>query len=177
MTVSVIALKKRRLFKGVALGMTFFLLTGQFFNCCRINESFASVLEHMFLPALSAKAGTGVAHAEKSGAAPSPEMDEVADAHPHCHGHGGAMHAERNSSEAFAFPGDREFNPDRHCLSGQSFNGKPMLACDIADAHVALPATVLSVETSVPARFKFEQPRPRNKSSPPLYLLTLRILV
>ncbi|MEO7423684.1 MAG: hypothetical protein ABI036_00765 [Fibrobacteria bacterium] len=177
MTVSLTALKKHRLFKGLAFGVVSLLLTGQFFNCCFINESFASAVERAFRPTHPAQGGTGAAHNGNTGAAVAAEADDDADAHPQCHGHGSAMHTERNDLEACAFPGDRKFNPDRHCLSEQSFSGKPMLSGDIADAHAALPATLERIETSVPARFKFAQPRPRNKSSPPLYLLTLRILV
>jgi hypothetical protein len=177
MTVSLTALKKHRLFKGLAFGVVSLLLTGQFFNCCFINESFASAVERAFRPALRSHGGTGAAHNGNAGAAVAAEADEESDGHPQCHGHGSAMHTERDDLEACALAGDREFNPDRHCLSEQSFSGKPMLTGDMADAHTALPATVLRAEAPIPVRFKFEQPRPSNKSSPPLYLLTLRILV
>ena len=63
------------------------------------------------------------------------------------------------------------------CLSERIETGKPMLAGDFTFAPISTLVSALVVE-SVPApSFRPVSPRLQNKSSPPLYLTTLRILV
>jgi hypothetical protein len=160
MSLSISALRTRRLFRAAALFVSVLFITGQVFNCCLINESFARSVKDLFRPraakVLYAEAGE--------------------DAHPHCHGHAaeseaGGLVAERTS------PLDSHFAQDGTCLSENAFSTKPMVASDFAQAPIPLFAVGWVIHPELPRSFYFERPRPQNKSSPPLYLTTLRLLV
>lgn len=157
---SISALKTHRLFRGVALLVSVLFLTGQVFNCCLINESFARGVKDLFRHG-SAKA----LHAEAGG-----------DAHPHCHGHAaekesGGPVAERTS------PLDSRYAQDGACLSERAFSAKPMAASEFAQAHIPSLVVGWVTQTELPRSSRCARPRPQNKSSPPLYLITLRLLV
>lgn len=160
MSLSISALKSRRLFQGVALLVSVLFITGQVFNCCLINESFARSVKDLF----------------RNGAAKSVRTEADENAHPHCHGHAaekeaGSVLAEKTS------PLDTHYSQDGSCLSEKAFSAKPMVAGEYAQAPIPLLVVGWVIQTELPQSFFFERPRPQNKSSPPLYLTTLRILV
>jgi hypothetical protein len=164
MSVSISALRSRRLLPGIAFLVAFFFLSGQIFNCCLVNENFGLALMRLF-------------HSSSHGKGTQVHADADGDEHAPCHGH--AAHAQEESI-AGSIPtaeGGPLFEGAESCLSEQSFSGKPMLASDIAVAHAPLFMVHVLGEIPAPLPLVFERPRPQNKSSPPLYLTTLRILV
>lgn len=160
MSVSISALKTRRLFRGVALLVAILFITGQVFNCCLVNESFARAMKGFF----------------RHGGETALHNEDQEDAHPGCHGH--AAHQETATVHSgMPTSGEPGYNQDGSCLSEQSLSAKPMVASEYAQAPL-LPAVFAWVpQAEFPQAFFFERPRPQNRSSPPLYLTTLRILV
>lgn len=160
MSVSISALKTRRLFRGVAFLVAILFITGQVFNCCLVNESFARAMKSLFQ-----HGGETALHNEDQEAA-----------HPGCHGHAahhetGAVHSGMTKA---AEPG---YTQDGSCLSEQSLSAKPMVASEYAQAPLPLALLAWVPQPEFPQAFYFDRPRPQNRSSPPLYLTTLRILV
>ncbi|HKP96952.1 MAG TPA: hypothetical protein VJ385_14475 [Fibrobacteria bacterium] len=166
MRVSISALQSRRLLSGIAFLISFFFLFGQFFNCCLINESIGTALNRAFHSS---------SHEHEVGAQADADADDDEDAH--CRGHAGHAHPETIVSSGVEGEATPRFEQVESCLSEQSFSGKPMLASEIAVSHVAISVVHLLAEVPASLPFLFERPRPQNKSSPPLYLTTLRILV
>lgn len=157
MRIRITSLRKTRLLPILGILCSILLLTGETLSCCRINESISDYL-HAFL--------TGSTQSK-------PAQSDESDHHPNCHGHEGNTVAipngEGGSGAHYAMAGT--------CISEYSLKAKPMLAGDFAfDAEfIAGPALPLTFGTVMP--FVPERPRPQNRSSPPLYLTTLRLLV
>jgi hypothetical protein len=66
---------------------------------------------------------------------------------------------------------------DEPCLSESGFAKKAFTPTDASQTTSFSGTPALVREIPVPRLPRFEKPRPQNKSSPPVYLLTLRILV
>ena len=159
--------RKGRLLQGAVLLVSFLFLTGQFFNCCRLNESFGTALRNAFL---------AVAHPNQK--ITQLDHEEGVEIHHKCHGHGSEDSPESGlDSKVQGEAGTRAIEQSNECLSEQSFSGKPMLASDFALVPTFISVPDVVVGNLVPEPFYFERPRPQNKSSPPLFLITLRILV
>jgi hypothetical protein len=159
--------RKGRLLQGAALLISFLFLTGQLFNCCRLNESFGTALKNAFLAA---------AHTDHKTAHLNHE--EGVEAHHKCHGHGSEASPESGrDSKVQGEAGTCAIEQPNECLSEHSFSGKPMLASELALSQTFISVPDVAVGNLVPEPFYFERPRPQNKSSPPLFLITLRILV
>ncbi|MDB5047083.1 MAG: hypothetical protein JWO30_154 [Fibrobacteres bacterium] len=162
---SLSSFKKHPLIPAIALMASVFLLTGQTFNCCRINETIAGKIAAAWSHWSSSESASASIHEEESG-------------HPHCHGHGSHAETAHSSGEMHRdFDSGSTLAEDGTCLSERIETGKPMLAGDFAFTPASTMVARLE-EGKVPALpFRPVSPRPQNKSSPPLYLTTLRILV
>ncbi len=159
--------RKGRLLQGAALLISFLFLTGQFFNCCRLNESFGTALKNVFLAAAHPDHKTSQLNHK-----------EGVENHHKCHGHGSEASLESGpDSKVLGEAGTCAIEQTNECLSEQSFSGKPMLASELALSQTFMSVPDVVVGSLVPEPFYFERPRPQNKSSPPLFLITLRILV
>ncbi len=164
MRVSISALKTGRLLPGAALLLSILFLTGQTLNCCRVNEAFGHSLRALFHGATGYQ-GEAIAAHEGIGE----------DAHPHCHGHPSDESGIHSVPQDLA--GESHWVQDGSCLSEKSIAGKPMLANEFSGLQLEIPVFARICETRMPLPVCFQRPRPQNKSSPPLYLTTLQILV
>src|SRR5882672_8278625 len=79
---SLTSFKQHPLIPAIAMLASVFLITGQTFNCCRINETIAGKIRAAWSHLSSSHSVNTSIHEE-----------EEAD-HPHCHGHGHGSHAE-----------------------------------------------------------------------------------
>ena len=150
---------------AIALVAGISLLTGQTFNCCRFNESITGKI----VAALS-----HLSSSEHSGAARSHEEIE---SHAHCHGHEAKEETSSLTGQLYDGSVSGYLVENATCLSERVESGKPMLAGDFSfsptsDFLVASIVSWIPTITLLPL-----SPRPQNKSSPPLYLTILRILV
>jgi hypothetical protein len=166
MSVSIAALKTSRLFRGAAFLVSLLFITGQLFDCCRVNESFAHAVLGFF----------------RHGDAKPALAEAGEDAHPRCHGHAIASRENRDPQAGSllaekAAPAESEYAQDGSCLSEKAFSKKPMVASEFAPAPIPLLVVGWAIQPDLPPSFFCERPRPQNKSSPPLYLTTLRLLV
>lgn len=148
----------------LALAMSLVLVTGQLLNCCRLNETLSTSLGEAL------KALTPVRGHEKVSVA-RPE----AGSHPGCHGHGVST-----VTTAASIPVDVEgprWQAEDPCLSELAFTpqGLPSYSPDFSGLFPSTSSLLLGAPVRRPDRV--EKPRPQNKSSPPVYLLTLRFLV
>lgn len=163
MAPSLTTLRKSPLLPILAVVASFFLVAGQVFNCCRLNETLSENI---------AKVLKGIGHWGEH----SSEDSEVklVKTHPGCHGHPPAGSQVANIPVADA---PIQWKSAETCLSELDPvpNALPPPANPYFDPFFAT-AVVLESDLvhSIP---RFEKPRPQNKSSPPVYLLTLRILV
>ncbi|MEO6097407.1 MAG: hypothetical protein ABIW76_17860 [Fibrobacteria bacterium] len=171
MTVSVMKIRNGKgLLPAIALITAALLLTGEWFSCCRINEAFAREIEQV------AKALGLIGEA-----APVVSAAEVADAHPHCHGPAApaapsgevpALHPDADVPQ-----GTPALAQDAHCLSEQAITRQSMVGSESL-ALESPPEAIALHDFPVATPFaSVERPRPQNRSSPPVYLLTLRLLV
>ena len=160
---TILNFKKHRLLPAIAVLSVFFLLTGEFFSCCRINEAFAQDVR-LAIQAMGLIKPLVVVSS----------TSEDPDHHSHCHGH--EAHSNSQMEEAVQ-PDHSLFTQDGNCISELSITKKSMVgsesfALEIPTAYVA----IFEEPDLVPSLF-VDRPRPQNRSSPPVYLLTLRILV
>jgi hypothetical protein len=163
---SISSFKKHPLLPVVALLASFFLLTGGVFHCCRINESLAEKL--MEILTVSEAAATS----------PAAKLDEdMAGRHPACRGHGTQDKSTPSPSPLSAADGARTvLEPAGHCLSALSLAAKAMAIGEFPVLDLPV-SSVLSGEKAATLINRVSRPRPHDKSSPPLYLITLHFLV
>lgn len=164
MAKTLTTLRKTSLMPIVALVSAFLLVAGQVFNCCRLNES------------ISESVGNAALAVSRMLSHPKVEtIDLSAKTHLGCHGH-----APSDESLVNADPPDENvsrLNAEESCLSESGFVPKALTPSDATQTTYFSGAPTLVHEIPVPRVSRFEKPRPQNKSSPPIYLLTLRILV
>ncbi len=158
---TILKLKRHRLLPAISVLTVSLLLTGEFFNCCRINVAFAvdvrQVIQTLgFITPLKAVAST------------SEDPDH------HCHGH--EVHS-TSQIDGDAIPGLSMFTQVGSCISDQSIAKKSMVGSESFTLEIPTAATRFLEEPLVVKSFSIDHPRPQNRSSPPIYLLTLRILV
>ena len=67
--------------------------------------------------------------------------------------------------------------PEDPCLSDIAFTPKGLPSSSLDPVFPLLASVTSRPEQEVSRLVRIERPRPQNKSSPPLYLLTLRLLV
>lgn len=146
----------------IAMAMSFAMVTGLFLNCCRINESISAGVGE-FLTSLGHSGG----HGSPSAIAGS--------SHPGCHGHG--KPAESRTQPAPDNGPGAHVESDEACLSELAIAPKALQSnpLDFSGLFQESPFHILVAHITLPP--PFGQLKPQNKSSPPLYLLTLRILV
>lgn len=163
------SLRKTTLLPIMAALSSFLLVSGQVFKCCHLNESISQSVGKAAL-AVSQLIG-------------QPEAEPPAQAvktHLGCHGHPPSDESQVKGSQlkgGLQDPEGVQVDAKESCLSESGFALKPFSPSDGFQATLFSDARALVRETSVPSLPRFEKPRPRNKSSPPLYLLTLQILV
>jgi hypothetical protein len=157
-------LRKTSLMPIMALVASFLLVTGQVFNCCRLNES---VSESIGKAALAVS--QMVNHPDFG------REDPSAKAHSRCHGHSPTDES-RFSADRPDEDGSR-VNAEESCLSESGFAQEAFTPSDVSQLTFFSGISARVQEMPVPRLSRFEKPRPQNKSSPPIYLLTLRILV
>jgi hypothetical protein len=160
---TILSMKRHRLLPAISFLTVFFLLMGEFFNCCRINEVFANDVR-LVIQSLGL---IGDAN-------PVTAASEEQDHHAHCHGH------EAQSSrliEHAAIPAASAYTQDGSCLSELAITKKAMVGSESFTLDIS-PASVSIGEESILLKYiSINRPRPQNRSSPPVYLLTLRLLV
>ncbi len=166
---------------SISILMTFLLLSGEFFSCCKINQAFALELHTILSASLGFKNHPNAPLA--NGMKPDPIESEIQnlDSHPHCHGH--ALASEQkvgtgdNISENFT-KGDRALSVDGSCLSERAITKLAMaqnISFDIDFIHFE---SAIKLESSIrPVFIALERPRPQNKSGPPLFIFVRQILV
>ncbi len=160
---TILSFKRNRLLPAIAVLSVFFLLTGEFFSCCRINEAFASDVRQ-------AIQSLGLMKPLKMASNTSEDPDH----HSHCHGHEAPSNAQLDEAVQTGYS---MFTQDGSCISELSITKKSMVgsesfALEIPTAYVAIFEGPVLVQT-----YSVDRPRPQNRSGPPVYLLTLRILV
>ncbi|HLP41716.1 MAG TPA: hypothetical protein VK465_09435 [Fibrobacteria bacterium] len=148
----------------LALAMCLVLVTGQLLNCCRLNESLSTMLGAAF-KTLTASHG----HAKVSVDRPE------AKSHLGCHGHGVST-----AIMAASIPVDVEgprLQAEESCLSELAYRlqALPNYSYDLSALFPSIRGLLLIAP--ILGSERVETPRPQNKSSPPIYLLTLRFLV
>lgn len=146
---------------AMAVAMAIILVAGQVFHCCRFNESLsAAVSKHFKSLGHSGSQGSD-GHAAKS--------------HPGCHGHG--KDPEATPPGVSVEDTGPVLKGDEICLSEVTVAPKaiPSTSLDVSGLIQSFPIQQLTADPIRPLHF--ERPKARNKSSPPLYLLTRRILV
>lgn len=159
--VKLTSLRKSPWLPVLAAAMTFTLVIGQVFRCCSLNESVSAGVGKL-LKSLRHHGGHGPAH-------------EVKVTHAGCHGHGESSKTQTLS--ASVDEGGPHLKSDETCLSEVAVTPKAIqsTSLEISGLFHATPILLLVADPISPDQF--EKPKPQNKSSPPVYLLTLRILV
>ncbi len=160
-TIRLTSIREASWLPVIAVAMSFTFVAGQIFNCCRINESLSRGIAHV-LKTLSHPKGHHTA-------------GKVASSHPGCHGHGESAESKIPTSPDYG--SGLHLESDETCLSEESVTPKALQSnpIEFSGLFQESPFLLLISHITIPPRF--EQPKPQNKSSPPLYLLTLRILV
>jgi hypothetical protein len=164
MATTLTSIRKTSLMPILAMVSSFLLVAGQVFNCCRLNESISERI--------------GKAALAVSQLVSKPDVERVnpfAKTHLGCHGHPPSDET-RVKSDLPDASGVR-LKGEEPCLSESGFAKKAFTPTDASHAIPFSETPALVRETLVPRLPRFEKPRPQNKSSPPVYLLTLRILV
>ena len=163
MTGTILSLKRHRLLPTISVLTASLLLTGEFFNCCRINEAFAHDVRQFIQSMGLIRQANPVA-----------STSEGQDNHPHCHGQ------EAQSSQSIeheSYPAVSAYTLDKSCLSELAITKKSMVGSESFSPDIS-PAPVSTSEELVLFEYvSVNRPRPQNRSSPPVYLLTLRLLV
>ena len=164
MRISLKRFKDGRLLPVVATLVSVLLLTGQFFACCRMNEEFAATL----VKVLSRLASPHL-HSHDN------QEPEAGESRHTCHGHGRSVEsvvaATPEGISACSVAAKEE------CLSEHAFSRTPMLVSELDVPVLATLPVPISLDAIQPEPYFESRPRPQNKSSPPLYLTTLRILI
>jgi hypothetical protein len=167
MTFSLSKFKKHPVLPVFAMITAVLLISGQIFNCCRLNESLSETLAQAFHR-------VGITHVKKVSS--STEVEPKS--HPNCHGHGTENGTAPTTNLAQHIePGQSQYSSEESCLSERTFtvNAQPSNPVSLIDLPVQVQVEYIDHFVKLPAQF--ERPRPQNKSSPPVYILTLRILV
>lgn len=164
MAPSLMSFKKTNLLPIVAAVTSFLLVAGPIFNCCRLNES---ITENV------AKALNGIGH---WGIQPGEGSDDtVVKTHPGCHGH--PVSGEPQVASATFEDAPVQWRSLETCLSELDALPKALLPSLTIVLDPSFGASWIYSVNEAPPLPRFEKPRPQNKSSPPVYLLTLRLLV
>lgn len=163
-------LRKNSLTPTLALLVSVVMVAGQLFTCCRLNESVSETVER------TAKwVGAWVTHSGQPG---EPWETPAARTHGDCHGHSPGMASSSAASVPDpAEPAESELNRHDACLSEAGYAPTALQPASGSLSLVFLAATASFREPAASGLSGIEKPRPQNKSSPPVYLLTLRILV
>jgi hypothetical protein len=174
--------KDKRLLPAIALITAALLLTGEWFSCCRVNEAFArEIAQFARTLGLVGNATGSLATDKAKAAATAASMAEEADAHPHCHRP--VVPSAHNEAVAATAPDpgfaaeSQAFAQDSRCLSENAITRQSMVGSESLNLGSAPPA-IMGQELPIAIHFApVERPRPQNRSGPPVYLLTLRLLV
>lgn len=173
--------RSRSILAAISILTAFTFLTGEIFNCCFINQAIAAKIE---------KAITTIQHLVVTNKTQLVMHEEGP--HSHCHGHtepSASADSTANSHQAAQQVANftslhlkLESNSvaianEGHCISEQSITQQSML--ESLALTLELPThQISSIIETVPPPLQFvTHPRPQNKSSPPLFLRTLQILV
>jgi hypothetical protein len=163
MSGTIIRLKRHRLLPAISFLSVILLLTGEFFSCCRINEILSNEVHGLILKLGLIRQAHPIASAS-----------EEEDHHAHCHGH--ANHSPQQI-EIKVIPGASGYTQDGSCISELSLTKKSMVE-SVSPTWVLSTASFGICEETAPLKFvSVNRPRPQNRSSPPVYLLTRRLLV
>lgn len=165
--ISLSRFKKHRAVPVVALVSATMLVSGQLLNCCQLNESLSGMLAKAFH-------SVGLFHSHEA----VHDSEAASHGHPNCHSHGLAEATSSDSPVALAAEaGQKHLEAHESCLSEHAF----VVQAQASNNHwlAALPIQVRDgrCEDLVNAPARVERPRPQNKAGPPVYLLTLRLLV
>jgi hypothetical protein len=140
------------------------LVAGQVFNCCRLNETVSEKIAR----ALEGIGHWGNHHGEVAEVTP-------VKSHPGCHGHPASGESQVSGIPVEDAP--VQWKPVEACLSELDAAPKSLQPPSNLVLDSFFANTLILAADLVPSVPRFEKPRPQNKSSPPVYLLTLRILV
>lgn len=181
---------KKRLLSSISILSASLLLTGEFFSCCRINEALAKNVAG-FIDSIRL---SSTAHSSTPSNAPPGERSHAHSTtpfvafseptlakHAHCHGHGpvkeNQTHHAITSEDQDHSSADLEIEQDGNCISDMSITKKSMVSSEAVTLEIINAPLAYSIEPILTKPSILDRPRPQNKSSPPLYLLNLQILV
>jgi hypothetical protein len=156
----------------LAMVTTMLLISGQVLNCCGINESLSASLAKTLQT-------LGIIDVHKAKVASEAEPKS----HPNCPGHGSETASEAlvtaKASQPLvpAEPGQNQYAAKESCLSERTLSVNAQPSNPDSPINLAVQAQIAFRAEFARFPVQAEKPRPQNKSSPPLYLLTLRILV
>lgn len=164
MVLTLTSVRKTSLVPALAVLSSFFLVAGQVFNCCRLNETVSESF---------GKAAHALSHLlNHSEEAPK---NQAAIAHHGCHGH--ILSSKDQVNGFFQNQAGSHLQADASCLSETGFTPEGLKPSE-GFTHPFSTQAPAPLQAVVVLRLpRIEKPRPQNKSSPPVYLLTLRILV
>ncbi len=166
MAVSILKLKQHSILPFMAVLSSFLLLSGEFFNCCCVTELYFKGVSHL------------VSGATSPVKEPKTQLESnVEEHHSHCPGHPSKTLASASPSTQ-DLSGRNGLKTNNSCFSESSLADKAMVIREL-NPSLYSPALILSlvVKNTSFLRMSRPLPRPQNKSSPPLYLLNLRIVV
>jgi chromosomal replication initiation ATPase DnaA len=173
MSGSIFSLKKSRWIPAISILTIILLLSGGIFNCCHINEAYAQSIKHAFQALGWQSVSKDMAVSEDA---------ENTESQSHCH----IRHDEKSNStpakqhaiKSFDLGAKNLLTTNENCLSNSAWSSKPMVnntEFSLTLFPVSYLLTQVDIIPVLPSRIDLT--RPQNKSSPPVYLLTLHILV
>lgn len=162
MATSLTRIRKNPAFPFAALLTSLLLVAGQTFTCCKVNRQF------------SEKVG-GILNRISQWAKPADATTGHGKSHPGCHGHPAKTGI--GSAPPVHESAPIRWNPQEDCLAELSAKANALPSDSQISVGQCLPPMREIGFHREPIIPRSGKPIPSNKSSPPLYLLTLRILV
>lgn len=159
-----ILLRGGGLFPALSVFLAPVLVFTQVFTCCRLNESFSAGLSRAY-----------AALTHREGQETQEKPAGAGKTHAGCHGHG--QPAEETSPLPAPDRSGAALESHEACLSEAAFTFQALHSTPSDDLVRAPDGLSLSAPLRLTEKVRLESPRPRNKSSPPVYLLTRRLLV
>jgi len=164
MTPSKLTFRKANWVPALAFVLSVLLIAGQTLNCCRLNETISTTIGQAFKFMVPDNVEMSLAS--------TPEPGKT---HAGCHGQGRV--AESPMPEEAGNAQGPHINAEESCLSEVALEPQALQPASTAGIGWSAPVIASVPAPALPRIVRLEKPRPQNRSSPPVYLLTLRLLV